>query len=279
MKRICLAVMGGLLGVTLLLAQGKQPKITKEEAEAFNAVQTEQDPQKRLQAADAFVTKFADSTLKPTILLMAAQAAAQKNDAEKMVIYCERTIDSYPKPTPPEYPATQCLLMLSNYYSTKTREFDLDKEEKLSKADGYAKQAMELTGKMEKPNPQITDDQWNSAKKDLTAQAHEALANSEMVRKKYDAAISEYKTSMETAATPEPATMVRLANAYDEAGKYDDAIATADKVSAAPDVDPRIKAAAQQVKNKATALKAKKAGGAAAPPPATAAPTPAPTKP
>src|SRR5437588_4203429 len=122
MKSICLSVIAGLLGISALFAQDKQPKITKDEAQAFNAVQGETDPQKRMEAADSFVAKFADSTLKPTILLMAAQAAAQKNDAEKMVIYCERTIDSYPKPTPPQYPAAQCLLMLSNYYSTKTRK-------------------------------------------------------------------------------------------------------------------------------------------------------------
>src|ERR1051326_1079417 len=122
MKRINLAVLAGILGITVLFGQANQPKVTKEEAQAFNATQAEQDPQKKMQAADDFVTKFADSTLKPTILLMAAQAAAQKNDPEKMVIYCERTIDAYPKPTPAQYPATQCLLMLANYYSTRTRE-------------------------------------------------------------------------------------------------------------------------------------------------------------
>ncbi len=278
MTRIYLAVVAGLLGITALFGQAKQPKITKPEAEAFNAVQSEQDPQKRMDAADDFVTKFADSSLKPTILLMAAQAAAQKNQGDKMVIYCERTIDAYPKPTPPMYPAAQCMLLLANYYSTRTREFDLDKEEKLAKADGYAKQAMELTEKMDKPNPAITDDQWNSAKKDLVSQAHEAMGNADMVRKKYDEAINEYKVASENAATPEPATMVRLANAYNEAGKYDDAIAAADKALAMPNVYPQIKAAAQQVKTKATALKAKAAGGAPPAAPA-AAPAPTPTKP
>jgi len=192
------------------------------------------------------------------------------------VIYCERTIDSYPKPTPPQYPAAQCLLMLSNYYSTKTRKFDLDKEEKLAKADGYAKQAMAMTEKMEKPNPQITDEQWEAAKKDLNAQGHEALANTDMVREKYDAAITEYKVAADGAVTPEPATLVRLANAYDEAGKYDDAIATVDKVLAQSNVHPQIKAAAEQIKKKATALKAKAAGAAA---PSAAAPPPTPVKP
>jgi tetratricopeptide (TPR) repeat protein len=272
MKKTHKAVIAGIIGVAVLFGQAK-PKITKEEAQAFNAVQGEMDPQKRMTAADEFVTKFADSSLKPTILLMAAQAAAQKNDADKMVIYCERVLDSYPKPTPAMYPATQSLLMLANYYSTKTREFDLDKEEKLAKAEGYAKQALELTDKMEKPNPQITDDQWTAAKKDLTAQAHEALANVDMVRKNYDAAIGEYKVSIGDAATPEPSTQVRLANAYTEAGKYDDAIAILDKVISTADVHPQIKAAAQQLKNKATALKAKAAGGA------TPAPAPSPAKP
>jgi tetratricopeptide (TPR) repeat protein len=273
MKRIYIAVIAGIIGAAALLAQAKAPKITKEEAMAFNAVQGEMDPQKRMAAADEFVTKFADSTLKPTILLMAAQAAGQSNQGDKMVIYCERVLDSYPKPTPAQYPATQCLLMLANYYSTRTREFDLDKEEKLAKSDGYAKQAMDLTDKMEKPNPQISDDQWAVAKKDLISQAHEAIANADMVRKQYDAAIAEFKVAAEGAATPEPSTQVRLANAYTEAGKYDDAIAVLDKVISTPDLHPQIKAAAQQLKTKATALKAKAAGGA------TPAPAPNPAKP
>ena len=93
--------------------------------------------------------------------------------------------------------------------------------------------------------------------------AHEAYALSAMLRKKYDVAISEFKQSIEGAATPDPATMVRLGQAYNLAGKYDDAIAILDKVMAGADVHPQIKQFAQ-----AERVRAIQAKGAGAKPPA-----------
>ena len=78
-----------------------------------------------------------------------------------------------------------------------------------------------------------------------------------VVRKKYDVAITEYKAAIDGAATPDPATMVRLASAYGSAGKYDEQIATLDKVLAIPDVHPQVKQVASQEKARAVQNKAK----------------------
>jgi hypothetical protein len=48
---------------------------------------------------------------------------------------------------------------------------------------------------------------------------------------------------------------VRLANAYQDAGKHDEAIATCDKVLAEPNLNPRIKAIAENIKAVATRTK------------------------
>src|SRR5437879_5256100 len=116
---------------------------------------------------------------------------------------------------------------------------------------------MEIVKDAPKPNPQITDDQWNEAKKQYTAQGHEALGYAAMARKNYDVAISEMKLAL--ADAPDPVTMVRLAAVYDQTNKPDDALALLDKVMAMQDLHPSIKQYAQAEKVRATQLKS---GGA-----------------
>jgi tetratricopeptide (TPR) repeat protein len=123
---------------------------------------------------------------------------------------------------------------------------------------------MELVKTADKIRPDITDDQWAALKRDLTSQCHEILGTIGMTRKKYDVAIAEYKTAAEVASTPDPATLTRLGSALNSAGKYDEAIATLDKVIATPDAHPQVKQVAQAEKNRALKLKA----GVAKPAPA-----------
>jgi len=106
------------------------------------------------------------------------------------------------------------------------------------------------------------------------AQGFEALGLAALVRKKYDDAATQFQSAL--TASPEPATYVRLAAAYNLAKKPDQAIATLDKLNAAPDVHPSIKSAAAQERNNAIKLKG---GGAAAAKPAAPAATPAPSTP
>jgi len=111
----------------------------------------------------------------------------------------------------------------------------LDKEEKLGRAEKLANEAIGLLANAPKPNPQIPDDQWAASKKNLVAEGHQALGMSAGVRKKYDVAVSEYKMAVDGAASPDPITMLRLAGAYDDAGKPADAISTLNKVSGMPE--------------------------------------------
>jgi uncharacterized protein HemY len=147
--------------------------------------------------------------------------------------------------------------MLASGIAQKTREHDLDKEEKLKRAEGLANQALQVIDKAEKPRPDISEEQWAAVKKDSVAQAHEALGIAAVVRKKYDVAVNEFKASIDSAAQPDPGTMVRLVSAYNASGKSDEAIAMADKVLATPNLHPQIKAIAES--EKANAAKAKAA--------------------
>jgi len=234
--------------VTLIAAAGcilwsqevqKQPQVkSQKEAEAVMAIFQAPDADARIKAAQELITKFADSEFKVIAMQMIAASYQQKNDYENMVVWAERTLEADPK----NYHA---MLMLATGIAQHTREFDLDREEKLARAEKYAHGAMEILKTLPKPRPDVPDDQWEAAKKDFTAQAHEALGLAALARKKYDVAIAELKLAIEGAANPDYATMVRLGAVYNIAGKYDEAIATLDKVMAASDVHPTIKQFAQ----------------------------------
>ncbi len=259
---LAVAAAGSLLAQGSTAAKQPQPK-SKGEVEALQALFNAGTPDARIKAGDELLTKFADTEFKPIALFFIAASYEQKGDFDKMTVYAERTLEA----DPGNYNA---MLMLARNLAQRTREHDLDKEEKLTKADKYAHQAETALKDAAKPNPQITDDQWNTAKKELNAQVHESLGLSAMVRKKYDVAVTEFKTALEN--SQEPATSVRLGAAYNQAGKYDEAIAVLDKVMAQPDVNPQIKQFAQAEKVRATQAKNGPAKPATPPPGATTPP-------
>lgn len=234
-------------------AEAKQPQPkSKGELEALQAMFQAQDADARIKAADELVNKYADTDFKDLALFFAAASYEQKGDAEKAIIYGERTLEANPK----NYSA---MLLLARLMAMRTREHDLDREEKLGRVEGYVKSAEKVLGDAPKPNPQLTDEQWAAAKKDMMSQGHEALGMAAMARKKYDVAATEFKTSVDQASQPDPATMVRLGAAYNLGGKHDDAIAVLDKVLALTDAHPAVKQFAQAEKVRATQAKS---GGA-----------------
>ena len=246
MKKVVTLIALLAAGSLLLSAQPKGP--SPDEVKALQAIVNSQTVDARVSAVDNFVKSFPKSEYRSFALTMAAEAYETTGNVTKAIIYYQQALEANPK----DYNA---MLMLSAETARTTREFDLDKEEKLTKAEKYAKDGMALIPEATKPNPQLTDEQWNNLKKDDTARGHEALGLIAMVRKKYDVAATEFKTATETASQPQPSTMIRLGGAYTDAGKPDDAIATLDKVLAMPNLPDQYKQVAQS--EKARAQKAK----------------------
>jgi tetratricopeptide (TPR) repeat protein len=245
MRNRLLAGIAGMIAVAgLVMAQAK---VSKKEYDAFMAIQNAPSPEMQMEAADKFVTGFADSTLKSVALFMAANAAERKNDVTKAIVYGQSAIDADPK----NY---QAMILVAGELARSTHENDLDKEEKLARVDKMANDAIELVKTAAKPNATLTDDQWAGAKKDFAAQAHEDLGMAATVRKKYDVAIAEYKTAIEGSANT--TTMVRLAGVYDQAGKPTESLALLTKVLADPNLQPVVKQFAEREKAVAEKLKA-----------------------
>ena len=178
--------------------------------------------------------------------MLMADAYSQKGDYEKTIVFGERALEADPK-------NFATMTLLASTIASKTRENDLDKEEKLTRADKLLNGTLETIKTTPKPNPGLTDQQWEEAKKFMSAEAHNDLGLIAITRKKYDVAISEFKTAADT--DPQPAYMVRLASAYESTGKHAEAIAICDKVLADPQLHPQIKQVATNIKNAATAAK------------------------
>jgi tetratricopeptide (TPR) repeat protein len=234
---------------------------SKAELDAVNALVSaanlpQPDPDKTIAAAEALLTKFADTEYKAIALYFEADAYQKKSDFARMEIFAERTLEANPQ-------YFQACLMLANYYATHTRENDLDREEKLGKAEKFANQVIEMMKTLPKPNPQIPDDEWVAIRKDLTAEGYNSMGLANLTRKKYDAAAASFKTAVDTNSRPEPAYMVRLATALQSGGKNDEAILWCDKVLAIPDVHPTIKNLATQIRAGAVKAGGKAPGGEA----------------
>jgi len=289
MKRMILTgALALVAGVSSLMAQAAPPKApapkSKDELAAVQALftATRSGPDATIKAAEDLLTKFADTDFKDVALFSEAEAWQQKRDFDKAQVYAERSLEANPK-------NFQTTLLLAELLVQNTRENDLDKEEKLTKSEKYANDTIQLVKAAAKPNPQLSDQQWVDAQKDITAAAHNALGLAALTRKKYDVAIAEFKLAADGTSQPEPAFQVREASALQLAGKNDESIAICDKVMADQKVPAQIRQVAQAIR--ATAIKAggknttppaaPPAAGPAAPaaPPAPAPPPPAEKKP
>jgi tetratricopeptide (TPR) repeat protein len=249
MKRTILAgILSVAAGASSLMAQAKPPAPkSPKELEAVKAMfaASQAGPDQTIAAAESLITGFADTEFKELAMFFEARSYQQKNDLVKAQVYAERVLEINPK----NYQTT---LMLGEVLAQTTRENDLDKEEKLAKAEKLLNATNENLKAATKPNPQMADKEWDEARQQMTGEAHSALGLIALTRKKYDVAVTEFKTASDL--DPQPAYLVRQASALQSAGKNDEAIAICDKVLADPQLHPQIKQVTQGVR--AAAIKA-----------------------
>jgi tetratricopeptide (TPR) repeat protein len=253
------------LGYSPLWAQ--KPKSPKEQ-QALLAVQLAKTPDERVAAVEKVLTDFADTEFKVALLTIAIQAEQQKGDYPQIVFYGERLLKADPN-------NAYALVNLGAETARRTRENDLDRDEQLKKADKWAKDGIEAAKTMPKVTAAETDEDLDHDRKDMEAQGYVALGMADIVRKNYDGAADDFRKSMEVEATPNAATLVRLAQAYMNAGKLDNASFTLDKALNSPNAPDQIKSIATSLKADIAKRKAA-AGGKPSAPGATPAAPPAP---
>ena len=225
-------MMKRILGAAIVLAlcapifaQRPQAK-TQEELDALTEIESATDPDVRIGAIHTLLTNFKDTEFKEFANLMMMLSYQQKDDFEMMVLYGERTLELNPD-------NIDTLVSLSYAIPARTGEFDLDKDEKLAKAEDFAKRALLAIPTLENPNPDVTADDWLIAKKDFMSQSHDSLGLVALKRKDYQAAEKSLRQSLQVASRQSASTFYHLASALQEQGKNDEALTMADKSIAA----------------------------------------------
>ncbi|MGD0869495.1 MAG: hypothetical protein ABSB88_08095 [Bryobacteraceae bacterium] len=260
MKRIILtgilALATGFAALAAPQAAPAQPKApspkSPAEGQAVMALQSagqSNNPDAMIKAANDLVTKFTDTDYREWALSMEAKAYQMKGDAEHAQVYGQQALQANPK-------SYSMMLLLGEVIGSHIGDHDLDRQDKLNAATKYLNDTIEVVKTAPKPNPQLSDDQWAEYKKYTIAEAHNGLGILAMVRKDWDAGITEFKTAVE--GDPQDAYYTRLASVYLSAGNNDEAIAICDKLLAKPDLHPTIKGVVTNLKNAAVAAKGKK---------------------
>ncbi len=254
MKRIRNATVAALLGAGLLLAQApaaQQPAAqpaqpaakrppqakTQEEFAAFNKIGQAATPDEKIAAAEEFLTKFPETELKGFVRKAEMQAAYQKNDPAKVREYGEMALGMMEDDP-------EVLITLAYVIPQRVKDTDLDKEQNLGAAEGYAKKALDTLDKLPK-NPALSDEQWKQALSGARAQAYESLGMVAQLRKQIDDAEQNYKKATDLQDNPQTwyrfgLVLVAQAQAADKnkdtaasTKKYEEALAAFEKVVAA----------------------------------------------
>jgi tetratricopeptide (TPR) repeat protein len=226
-------------------AKGPHPKSAAEN-DAIVAMFKETDPDKQIKDAEDLLTTYQDTDYKSQVLLIEATAYNQKRDYPKAIVAGEKSLEA----DPASYPT---LLLLADIYSRTSKSTDLDLNDKVAKAEKYAKEALADLAKAEKPKADLPDDAWAQAKSGQEAQAYMSLGLTAVLRKKFDEAKTNFDKSI--GMYPDPLVMLYIERSYAAAKQYDEAIAWADKAAGAQGVPDNIKAIAASDKTRDQSLK------------------------
>ncbi len=227
MKRLLVTLsLAAAMAVSAFAQQAQPQPKSQEEVDAIMAVQGAQDPTARIAAAEKLLKDFKDTEFKEFANYMMMLSYQQLNDFENMLIFGDETLKH-------NEDNVGVLLQLSFAIPTRTREFDLDKEEKLSKAEDYAKRAITLIPNLPKMDPNLPDEEWLATKKDFMSQANESLGLIAFKRENFDGAVESLTKAIELAEAPTGSTLYHLANAYHRGGDATKALEAVNKSIAA----------------------------------------------
>jgi tetratricopeptide (TPR) repeat protein len=205
---------------------GKRPPQAKTQPEfdAYNAaVANQKDPAAMEKAADDFATKFPDSELRVLLYKAAVAGYQNANNGDKMSEMAQKVLK-----LDPDDPVA--LIAISEVIAERTRDTDLDKDQRFDQAKKYAQHALE-TIDTDVPVPaNAPQSQVDAYKGLLRSSAYSVLGTIAYDQEKYADAQGYFQKSIDAYPTqPDPVVVLRLALALDKQGKYPEALKAANQ--------------------------------------------------
>lgn len=202
-------------------AGSKRPPQAKnqDEFKAFQEANAKTTPAETETAAAAFAQKFPDSELLVLLYRKALYDYQNTNQAEKATEMGRKMIAL--DPSNPE-----ALVMTATFLAERTRETDLDRDERLAEATRDATKALQTVDTDIMLPPNMTEEQATGVKNQMKGMAYAALGTAAIAKKNYAEAEKNLKLAAQMYAG-DPLVWLRLAWALDQEKKYGEAIAPA----------------------------------------------------
>src|SRR5271169_3075986 len=148
---------------------GKRPPQAKTQPEfdAYKAAAALTDPAAQEKAANDFAVKFPDSELRPLLYKSVMHAYQQANNGDKMMEMAQKVV-SFDADDP------EALVAVAQVLAERTRETDLDKDQRLGEAKKDAQRAL-VTVDTDVPSSGYPPEQLAAFKNFLRSEAYEIL--------------------------------------------------------------------------------------------------------
>jgi tetratricopeptide (TPR) repeat protein len=199
---------------------GKRPPQAKTQAEfdAYKVAAANTDPAAMEKAADDFAAKFPDSELRILLYKQAMHTYQTANKAEQMMEMGRKVLKI--DPDDPE-----ALVGVSQVLAERTRDSDLDKDQRLDEGTKLAQHAIETTDTDVAVPPGTPQDKIDAYKGFLRSSAYYVLGTIQYTREKYADAEGYFRKSLDALPNqPDPIAVLRLALSLDKQEKYPEAL-------------------------------------------------------
>lgn len=240
--------------------QGKRPPQAKTQPEfdAYKAAVGLTDAAAKEKAADDFAAKFHDSELRALLYKSVLQSYQQANNAEKM-LEMARKILTFDADDP------EALLGIAQVLAERTRDTDLDKDQRLAEARKNAERAL-VTIDTDLPTTGYPPEQIEALKGFLRSEAYAVIGTISFNAKAWPDAETNLRKSIDAfPQQPDAIAVFRLAVALDMENKYPEAMKYANQAVDLTKEDTAAGKAARAEKDRLTKLSG---GGAPAQNPA-----------
>lgn len=169
-------------------AQGSVWK-SQDEYNAYQAMASEKDPQKKVALAEAFLQKYPDSAVKNYVYVAMMNTYQQLGDSAKAIDTAKKLLEI-------DANNLDALRYLSFAFPFTFKPDDPNASSELSRAESDAKHGLELLSKVPKP-ANVTDAQFQQAIKPVRDIFNSAVGFVALQRKDYAAAITSFKAALE----------------------------------------------------------------------------------
>jgi len=191
-----------------------QPEFDAYKAAAANA----NDPVALEKSADDFAAKYPDSELRVLLFRTAMRTYQSANNAEKMLEQAQKVLRI--DPDDPE-----ALIGAAEVIAERTRDTDLDKDQRYAEGQKDAKHALETVDTDVAIPAGTPQEKVDAYKGFLRSSAYSILGTLAFNQKNYPEAEGYFHKSTDAfPAQPDPVVVLRLAIALDNQGRYPEAL-------------------------------------------------------